>query len=441
MNMTVCKFGGTSLADGNNIRRAAEIVLSDPSRKFAVVSAPGKRYSDDVKVTDLLYESFKESRGKDRCGEAFAKIRKRFLSIVAELGLNFDITPILDRTEADIAASGSADFAASRGEYLNARIVAVLLGWEFVDAKDIIFFDEKGAFDEKRSYPLIEARLSAAKHAVIPGFYGTGADGEIKTFSRGGSDISGSIVARAVNADLYENWTDVSGFLACDPRIVQSPEKSEFISFKELRELSYMGANVLHAEAIFPVRKGDIPIKIKNTFRPDDAGTLILPSKKYTPHGNIVTGIAGKKDFTVIFLEKSLMNSEIGFARRALSILERERINFEHMPSGIDTLSLVIESKYLKDGVLDRLIDEMKAELRPDYIRVLEDIALVATVGHGMAKNVGTSARLFAALSDAGVNVRMIDQGSSELNIIVGIDNEDYEKCVRAIYREFFEKK
>lgn len=441
MNMTVCKFGGTSLADGNNIRRAAEIVLSDPSRKFAVVSAPGKRYSDDVKVTDLLYESFKESRGKDRCGEAFAKIRKRFLSIVAELGLNFDITPILDRTEADIAASGSADFAASRGEYLNARIVAVLLGWEFVDAKDIIFFDEKGAFDEKRSYPLIEACLSAAKHAVIPGFYGTGADGEIKTFSRGGSDISGSIVARAVNADLYENWTDVSGFLACDPRIVQSPEKIEVISFKELRELSYMGANVLHAEAIFPVRKGDIPIKIKNTFRPDDAGTLILPSKKYTPHGNIVTGIAGKKDFTVIFLEKSLMNSEIGFARRALSILERERINFEHMPSGIDTLSLVIESKYLKDGVLDRLIDEMKAELRPDYIRVLEDIALVATVGHGMAKNVGTSARLFAALSDAGVNVRMIDQGSSELNIIVGIDNEDYEKCVRAIYREFFEKK
>lgn len=441
MNMTVCKFGGTSLADGNNIRRAAEIVFSDPSRKFAVVSAPGKRYSDDVKVTDLLYESFKESRGKDRCGEAFAKIRKRFLSIVAELGLNFDITPILDRTEADIAASGSADFAASRGEYLNARIVAVLLGWEFVDAKDIIFFDEKGAFDEKRSYPLIEARLSAAKHAVIPGFYGTGADGEIKTFSRGGSDISGSIVARAVNADLYENWTDVSGFLACDPRIVQSPEKIEVISFKELRELSYMGANVLHAEAIFPVRKGDIPIKIKNTFRPDDAGTLILPSKKYTPHGNIVTGIAGKKDFTVIFLEKSLMNSEIGFARRALSILERERINFEHMPSGIDTLSLVIESKYLKDGVLDRLIDEMKAELRPDYIRVLEDIALVATVGHGMAKNVGTSARLFTALSDAGVNVRMIDQGSSELNIIVGIDNEDYEKCVRAIYREFFEKK
>ena len=440
MNVTVCKFGGTSLADGNNIKRAADILLSEPARRFAVVSAPGKRYSDDIKVTDLLYASYKESRETGRCGEAFERIRRRFLSIVDELGLHFDITPILDRTEKEIAESKSADFAASRGEYLNARIMAALLGWEFVDAKDIIFFDEKGAFDEKKSYPLIEERLTKAQRAVVPGFYGTGADGEIKTFSRGGSDISGSIVARAVNAELYENWTDVSGFLACDPRIVKNPEKIEVISFKELRELSYMGANVLHAEAIFPVRKGDIPIKIKNTFRPEDAGTLILPSKKYTPHGSIVTGIAGKKHFTVIFLEKSLMNSELGFARRALSILEKEHINFEHMPSGIDTLSLVIESRYLEGGVLDRLIEEMKEALSPDYIRVSENIALVATVGHGMARSIGTSARLFTALSEAGVNVRMIDQGSSELNIIVGIDNDDYEKGVRAIYREFFEK-
>ena len=440
MNMAVCKFGGTSLADGNNIKRAAEILLSDPARKYVVVSAPGKRFSEDVKVTDLLYACYQESAQTGSCGEAFAKIRKRFQSIVDELGLHFDIQPILDKTEAEIVARKSADFAASRGEYLNARIMAALLGWEFVDAKDIIFFDAKGAFDEKKSYPLIEERLKRAGHAVVPGFYGTDADGNIKTFSRGGSDISGSIVARAVNADVYENWTDVSGFLACDPRIVKNPEKIEVISFKELRELSYMGANVLHAEAIFPVRKGDIPIKIKNTFRPEDAGTLILPSKKYTPHGNIVTGIAGKKDFTVIFIEKSLMNSEIGFARRALSVLEKERINFEHMPSGIDTLSLVIESRSLEGGMLDRLIEEMKEALSPDYIRVSENIALVATVGHGMAQNIGTSARLFTALSDAGINVRMIDQGSSELNIIVGIDNADYERCVRAIYHEFFEK-
>ena len=440
MSLVVCKFGGTSLADGNNIRRAAEIALSDPSRKFVVVSAPGKRFSEDVKVTDLLYASYTESRDKKGCGEAFARIRKRFCSIVEELGIDFDIGAVLDETQEAIARSDSADFAASRGEYLNARIMAALTGREFVDAKDIIFFDERGMFDEKKSYPRIAERLFAAKEAIVPGFYGTGADGRIRTFSRGGSDISGAIVARAVNADLYENWTDVSGFLACDPRIVQNPQKIEVISFKELRELSYMGANVLHAEAIFPVRKGDIPIRIKNTFRPEDAGTIILPSKKYVPHGNIVTGIAGKKDFTVIYLEKSLMNTEVGFARKALSILERESINFEHMPSGIDTLSLVIESRYLRGGMLDKLIDAMKAELAPDYIRVLENIALVATVGHGMAQNVGTSARLFNALSESGINVRMIDQGSSELNIIVGIDNADYERCLRAVYHEFFEK-
>lgn len=438
MSVKVCKFGGTSLADGNNISKVAEIILFDPSRKYAVVSAPGKRFSDDIKVTDLLYTCYKESVETGDCSETFAKIRQRFHSIISELELQFDIDSILDRTEKEIEENKDADFTASRGEFLNACIVAAKLGWEFVDAKEIIFFDKNGSFDEKKSYPLIERRLAKAKNAVIPGFYGTGADGRIKTFSRGGSDISGSIIARAVNAEIYENWTDVSGFLACDPRIVYKPEKIEVISFKELRELSYMGANVLHADAIFPVRKGDIPIVIKNTFRPEDAGTLILPSKKYTPHGNIVTGVAGKKDFTVIYLEKSLMNSEIGFARKALSILEREKINFEHMPSGIDTLSLVIESKYLKNGTLEKLVEEMREELSPDYIRVLEDIALVATVGHGMAANIGTSARLFGALSAAGVNVRMIDQGSSELNIIVGIDNADYEKCVRAIYKEFF---
>ena len=440
MSLTVCKFGGSSLADGNNIMRVCDIVNSDPSRRYVVVSAPGKRYSGDVKVTDLLYECYKESTEKGNCAAAFEKIRRRFCSIVEELGLDpsFDIGSILDETEREIEERKSADFTASRGEYLNARVVAARMGRPFIDAKDIIFFDKNGAFDEARSYPLIAEVLKKHDGAVIPGFYGTDADGNIKTFSRGGSDISGSIVARAVNADLYENWTDVSGFLACDPRIVDHPQKIEVISFKELRELSYMGANVLHADSIFPVRKGDIPIKIKNTFRPEDAGTLILPSKKYVKHGNIVTGIAGKKDFTVIYLEKSMMNSEIGFARKALSVLEKNGICFEHMPSGIDTLSLVIESSYLKDGALDSLIGQLREAVHPDYIHVLENIALVATVGHGMAFNIGTSARLFKALSDAGINIRMIDQGSSEINIIVGIDNDDYEKCVRAVYREFF---
>lgn len=442
MNPIVCKFGGSSLADGTNILKVCDILKSNPQRKYVVVSAPGKRFSGDIKVTDLLYQCFREATEKGDCSETFAKIRKRFTSIVEELGMTgFDIASILDETEKQIDEQRSADFTASRGEYLNARIIAAKLGWTFVDAKDIIFFNESGALDEARSYPEIARRLKECSGAVIPGFYGTDCNGKIKTFSRGGSDISGSIVARAVDAELYENWTDVSGFLACDPRIVNSPEKIEVISFKELRELSYMGANVLHADSIFPVRKGDIPIKIKNTFRPEDAGTLILPSKKYVLQGNIVTGIAGKKDFTVIFLEKSMMNGEIGFARRVLSVLEKHKICFEHMPSGIDTLSLVIDSRYLTGGLLDVLLEEIKEAVHPDYIRVLENIALVATVGHGMASNIGTSAKLFRALSDAEINVRMIDQGSSELNIIVGIDNADYEKCVRAIYHAFFSKK
>ena len=424
MSLSVCKFGGSSLADGNNISRVTEIIGSDPARRFVVVSAPGKRYSDDIKVTDLLYACYRESVEKGSCAETFQKIRKRFRSIVTELGMDsFDIDGILDETERAIEENKSADFTASRGEYLNARVVAAKLGRTFIDAKDIIFFDDNGRFDESRSYPLIAEKLSAAGSAVVPGFYGTGADGKIKTFSRGGSDISGSIVARAMNADVYENWTDVSGFLACDPRIVEKPEKIETISFKELREL-----------------KGDIPIRIKNTFRPEDPGTIILPSKKYVKSGNIVTGIAGKKDFTVIFLEKSMMNSEVGFARKVLSVLEQDGINFEHMPSGIDTLSLVIESKFLAGGMLEKLLMQIDAAVRPDYMRVLENIALVATVGHGMASNVGTSARLFSALSEAGINVRMIDQGSSEINIIVGIDNADYEKCIRAIYHEFFRR-
>lgn len=438
MSLKVCKFGGTSLADGNNIKQVASIIKSDSERKFVVVSAPGKRFSDDIKITDLLYTCYKDSVEKGNCSETFSKIKKRFYTIVEELGVDLDIESILTETETQIETKKSADFTASRGEYLNARIIAALLGYEFVDAADLIYFDEKGFFDESKSYPLIYAALSKAKHAVIPGFYGTDINGNIKTFSRGGSDISGSIIAAAMKADIYENWTDVSGFMACDPRIVKNPVSIERISYKELRELSYMGANVLHADAIFPVRKLDIPIQIKNTFRPEDEGTLILPSKKYVGSGNIVTGVAGKKGFTVIFLEKSLMNSELGFARKVLSVLEENNVCFEHMPSGIDTLSLVIENSYLKEGMLDKLVEQIKKAVSPNYIRILENIALVATVGHGMSHNVGTSARLFGALSRANINVRMIDQGSSELNIIVGIADDDYQKCIGAIYNEFF---
>lgn len=426
------------MADGHTMTKVKKIVESDPDRRFVVVSAPGKRFSGDTKVTDLLYKCYAELMEHGDCKRAFADVRKRFEGIVRELNLNYDMTPVLDETERRMDEERSEDFTASRGEYLAAVVMAQLLGAQFIDAEDVIFFDENGVFDDKKSYSAIASAVEGVKLAVFPGFYGRDTKGKIKTFSRGGSDISGAIVARAVGASVYENWTDVSGFLACDPRIVDSPKRIKSLSYKELRELSYMGANVLHSESIFPVRKANIPIVIKNTFRPEDEGTSILPIAQYKPSGNIVTGIAGKKNFTVIFIEKSHMNSEVGFVRKVLSVLERYGVSVEHIPSGIDTMSVVIDSASVDNFKLEQILESIKAEVEPDFMRVSENIALIATVGHGMSSSVGTSARLFKALADAGVNVKMIDQGSSELNIIVAVKNEDMEKCIAAIYREFF---
>lgn len=425
------------MADGINMQRVADIVNGDPSRRYVVVSAPGKRFGGDIKITDLLYETADDVKRTGKTGEAFEKVKSRFISIVHELGLSFDIGHLLAQTQQEIEAENTADFAASRGEYLSGRIMAELLGVPFIDARAVVKFDETGKLDNK-TYSLLRAELKGKKRAVVSGFYGEDVNGKVKTFSRGGSDISGAIVARAAGADLYENWTDVSGFMACDPRIVPNPAPISALSYKELRELSYMGANVLHSESIFPVREADIPIRIKNTFRPDDGGTDILPASKYRFTGNTVTGIAGKKNFTVIFLEKSLMNAEIGFTYRVLSVLLKYGISFEHMPSGIDTMSFVIDSEQLKNGVLQALIDDIAETVHPDNMHVFDDVALIAVVGHGMMKNVGTSARLFDAIARAGVNVRMIDQGSSEINIIVGVDNDAYETTLKAVYEEFF---
>ena len=428
------------MADGINIRRVADIVSRDGARRYLVVSAPGKRYSGDVKVTDLLYAAHRELMEKGALGEAFAKAAARFRRIVDELHLDFDIEAALNETAADIVRERSEEFTASRGEYLTGRIMAALLGVPFVDAKDVIRFDGDGRFDPV-GYTLIREALKGKRRAVIAGFYGADGDGKIKTFSRGGSDLSGGIVARAVLADVYENWTDVSGFLSCDPHIVRAPVGIPRISYRELRELSYMGANVLHSEAIFPVREADIPIHILNTFRPEDEGTMILPTARYLAEAGrmrTVTGIAGKKNFTVINIEKSLMNTEIGFTYKIMEVLVRHNISFEHLPSGIDTMSLIIDSEFLSHGVLEEVRRDIEKAVLPDRTNIYSDVALIAVVGHGMAKSVGTSARLFAAIANAGVNVRMIDQGSSELNIIVGVDNGDYERTVRAVYEEFF---
>lgn len=425
------------MADGMTILRVKKILESDAARRYVVVSAPGKRFGGDIKITDLLYETYENVKNTGKCGAQFEKVAERFRGIVRELDLAFDIDALLAETEREICAEKSADFTASRGEYLSARIMAELLRVPFIDAREVVKFKENGKLDE-RSYGLLAAALKGKRNAVVSGFYGEDVNGKVKTFSRGGSDVSGAIVARAAGADLYENWTDVSGFLACDPRIVDSPARIRSLSYKELRELSYMGANVLHSESIFPVREVDMPIRIKNTFRPEDEGTEILPSSKYRFGGQIVTGIAGKKNFTVIFVEKTLMNSEIGFARKILTVFERYHISFEHMPSGIDTMSFVIDSAALGGDILEKVTKEIEEVASPDHMRVISDIALIAVVGHGMSRNVGTSARVFNAIAQAGVNVRMIDQGSSELNIIVGVDNDNYERTLRAVYDEFF---
>ncbi len=425
------------MSDGTNIRRVADIFTSDPSRRYLVVSAPGKRFGGDAKITDLLYDTHRALE-KGAPLTAYLKVKERFFGIVRELGLSFDVGRLLAETEAQIVRERNEAFTASRGEYLAAQVMAEFLEIPFIDAKDVVRFTRDGRLDGAQTFSLMASALRGKRCAVIAGFYGADDTGRVHTFSRGGSDVTGAIVARAVGADLYENWTDVSGFLACDPKIVDAPARITSLSYRELRELSYMGANVLHSESIFPVREANIPILIKNTFRPEDEGTRIMPAAGYIPSARPVTGIAGKKDFAVIFIEKSLMNSEIGFARKILSVFERHALNFEHMPSGIDTISFVIDEGELQEGMLEEIRREICEEVSPDQYKTLTGIALIAVVGHGMSRTVGTAARLFDAIARAGVNVRMIDQGSSELNIIVGVDNENYERTVRAVYDEFF---
>jgi aspartate kinase len=433
--MLVCKFGGTSMADASSVAQVVSIINANPKRKIVVVSAPGK-LKDQDKITDILINCYKSAK-EGSCKELFEKVKARFQSIIDDLNIDIDLTREFEIIRQEIDAGAGYDYAASRGEYLTALILAEYLGFDFLDAKDIIKFSQDGVFESELTNDLTKAALETIeKGVVVPGFYGSRPDGSICVFSRGGSDITGAILARAVNAELYENWTDVNGFMMCDPRIVKDPKSIPSLTYKELRELSYMGAGVLHPEAIFPVRLADISINIRNTFEPDNPGTMIVPSKKYRKNGRVVTGIAGRKNFTVINIEKSMMNSELGFARRALSVLEEHKISIEHMPTGIDTLGLVIENANIK-GKIDSVVEGLKAALSPDHLEVFDDLALIATVGHGMIQRKGTASKLFSALYNADINVRMIDQGSSELNIIIGVDNKDFERSIEAIYRAF----
>lgn len=431
----VVKFGGSSLASAEQFKKVGDIIRKDPSRRYVVPSAPGKRFSDDTKVTDMLYSCYAAAVKEKKFTELLDKIKERYQEIIDGLGLDFSLDEDFDIIRVNFSKKIGRDYAASRGEYLNGKVMAAYLGFEFVDAAEVIRFNEDGTFNDALTNELLSGRLADMDNAVIPGFYGAKEDGTVVTFSRGGSDVSGSLVALAVNADLYENWTDVSGFLIADPRIVKKPKSIETITYKELRELSYMGASVLHEDAIFPVRKAGIPINIKNTNAPQDKGTLIVEGtcrqSKYT-----ITGIAGTDGFVAITIEKAMMNSEIGFCRKVLQVFEENNVSIEHMPSGIDTMTIFVHKDEFEEKEQKILSDITKA-VNPDHIELESDLALIAIVGRGMKSTRGTAGRIFSALAHAHINVKMIDQGSSELNIIVGVRHEDFKNAIRALYEIF----
>ncbi|POP30718.1 aspartate kinase [Lactonifactor longoviformis] len=432
----VVKFGGSSLASAEQFQKVGDIIRADESRRYVIPSAPGKRFTDDIKVTDMLYECYQAAAEKRKEFKNLLRcIQERYQEIIDGLGLSLSLEEEFSVIEQSFKNGAGEQYAASRGEFLNGKIMAAYLGYEFIDAAEVIIFDENGSFEADRTDEILSARLENVKTAVIPGFYGATEDGVVHTFSRGGSDVTGSIVAKAIKADLYENWTDVSGFLVADPRIIKDPQVIETITYRELRELSYMGATVLHEDAIFPVRKEGIPINIRNTNEPEDKGTFIVESTCRKPKYTI-TGVAGKKGFCSIYIEKSMMNAEIGFGRKVLQVFEEQGISFEHVPSGIDTMTVFVHQSEFEEKE-QQVIAGIHRAVQPDVVEMESDLALVAVVGRGMRATRGTAGRIFSALAHANINVKMIDQGSSELNIIIGVKDSDFETAIKAIYDIF----
>lgn len=431
----VVKFGGSSLASSSQFQKVGAIIRSDPDRRYVVPSAPGKRFDGDVKVTDMLYDCYRRIRAGKSYRKVMDNIRARYQEIIDGLGLNLSLEDEFGRMEQNFVDGIGEDYAASRGEYLNGIVMASYLGFEFVDAAEVVCFDEEGEFDAAATDRKMGKRLLALESAVIPGFYGAKPDGSIKTFSRGGSDVTGSLVAKATHADLYENWTDVSGFLMADPHVIKNPIPISTITYREMRELSYMGASVLHEDSIFPLRREGIPINVRNTNQPDDPGTMIVESTCSKPKYTI-TGIGGKKGFASVTIEKAMMNTEIGFGRKVLQVFEDAGLTFEHIPSGIDTFSVFVNQHDFEPKE-QQIIAGLHRAVHPDLIELESDLALIAVVGRGMRRTRGTAGRIFAALAHAHVNVKMIDQGSSELNIIIGVEKRDFETAIRAIYDIF----
>lgn len=436
MSVKVLKFGGSSVADAAQIKKMRSIVEADPERRYVVVSAPGKRYSGDSKITDLLIMLKAVIDNNIPYEPLMAPIKERYMTIANDLGIDVDLDAEFALIRKNIENDCSGNYIVSRGEYLSARLVSAYLGYDFIDTESLVLFDNKGRLLVEETNNALAAALKQHERAVLPGFYGSYAkNGEICLFSRGGSDVTGSLVARAAEAEVYENWTDVSGMLMADPRIVDDPLPIKDISYMELRELSYMGASVMHEDAVFPARMSDIPINIRNTNQPEDPGTVISNGKG-GDEGSIISGIAGKRDFTVISIYKNMMNNEVGFVRRALAIVEDAGVSFDHIPTGIDSLSMVIASAELEDKLED-ILEAFKVQLKPDDINVEDGIAMIAVVGRRMFRSVGTSARICGALASNGVNIRMLNQGTGEINVIVGVEAADFEKAIRAIYAEF----
>lgn len=434
--MIAVKFGGSSLADAKQFKKAAAIISADERRRAVVVSAPGKRDKNDVKVTDLLYRCAAAAQEGGDWRAILDLIEARYREIMDGLGVWFPMEKEMAEIAAHIEKVPETEYIASRGEYLNARLMAAYLGYSFIDAADVVLFDENGRFIEDDTYAILATLLSGTENAVMPGFYGADKNGKIHTFSRGGSDVSGAIMARASGASMYENWTDVSGMLFADPRVVPNPPVIRNISYKELRELSYMGASVLHEDAVFPVRKAGIPINIRNTDCPESSGTMITAAHVSSGEGKTVTGIAGKRGFVNIQVEKSAMNASVGFGAALLQIFASHGIPFEHCPTGIDTVSVVVDGAHFKP-LEDAILSEIRETLNPDELYVEYGLSMIAVVGHGMVAEKGIAARIFMAIASAGINVRMIDQGSSEMNVIVGVDDSQYEIALRALAAEF----
>ena len=434
--LKVLKFGGSSLADARQFAKVKSIVESDPARRVVIVSAPGKRFSGDHKITDLLYLCAAHIKYGVTCEDIFAMIRDRYNEIIAECGLQLDLSADFDTLWNRMRSGISEDELASRGEYFSARLMAEYLGYDFLDAALWVKFRFDGTVDQDASYEALR-RAGDGRRVVIPGFYGVMPDGHIKTFSRGGSDITGALAAAALDADVYENWTDVSGILMADPRIVSDPEPIPRVTYSELRELSYIGAQVLHEGTIFPVREKNIPLNIRNTNAPDHPGTMILESVgDEREDGGFITGIAGKKGFSVITISKAGMSSTPGTLLKILDVLARHEINVEYIPSGIDIVSLVVSSDRAS-RVLYEMLGELQKEVQPNKITVTEHIAIVAAVGRKMAYRPGVSGKIFAKLGENGVNIRMITQGPEELNIIVGVEEKDFEQAIRVLYHSF----